>query len=328
MTYQNILVLGGTGFVGRSLVERLVADGRTVCVPTRRRSKGRELFVLPTVDVVEADINDPASLRALLAGRDAVINLVGILHDSGRATIASGGRYGAAFGAAHVELPRSVVAACRETGVQRLLHVSALGAEPAGPSGYLRSKADGERAVREAGGLATSIFRPSVVFGDGDNFLNLFAGLAALLPVLFIGGAQSRMQPVWVHDLAGAIAGALDNRATFGKSYEICGPTVYTLRELVAFAAHAAGHPRPVVGLPGPLAAAMAMLFELLPGPTLLSRDNLRSLQVDSIASTQPYRPAPELGMVPSPMEPEATLYLSGLHPRTRFGGFRARAGR
>jgi len=327
MVYQNILVLGGTGFVGRSLVERLVAQGRKVCVPTRRRANGRALFVLPTVDVVEADIHDPATLRGLVAGRDAVVNLVGILHDSGRPTAASAGRYGPAFGAAHVELPRALAAACRESGVQRLLHVSALGADPAGVSAYLRSKGDGERALRDAA-AGTTIFRPSVVFGSGDSFLNLFASLAALLPVLFIGGAQSRLQPVWVQDLADAMAHALDARATVGRTYEICGPTIYTLRELVSFAAKAAGHPRPVVGLPPAIAAAMAAAFECLPGPTLLSRDNLRSLTVDSVASVQPYVPAPELGIHPSPLEPEATVYLSGLHPRTRFGGFRARAGR
>lgn len=327
MTYQNILVLGGTGFIGQRLVDRLAAAGCRVRVPTRRRANGRELFVLPTVDVVEADIHDPATLRRLMAGCDAVVNLVGVLHDPGRPTAASGGRYGAAFAKAHVELPRSVVAACREAGVARLLHMSALGADPNGPSAYLRSKGDGERLVREAG-LAVTVFRPSVVFGSGDEFLNLFASLAALLPVLFIGGARSRMQPVWVQDLVGAMAGSIASRLTVGKSYEICGPTIYTLAELVAFAARVSGHPRPVIGLPGPLATIMAALFERLPGPTLLSRDNLRSLRVDSIASVQPYQPAPELGMRPAPLEPEATLYLSGLHPRTRFGGFRARAGR
>jgi NADH dehydrogenase len=328
MSYQNILVLGGTGFVGQSVVERLTAEGRRVCVPTRRRASGRELLVLPTVEVVEADIHDAATLRRLLAGRDAVINLVGVLHDTGRPTAASGGRYGPGFAAAHVELARMLAAACRELGVPRLLHVSALGADPAGPSAYLRSKGDGEAALRAATGVAVTIFRPSVVFGNGDRFLRLFAGLAALLPVLFIGGAQSRLQPVWVQDLAAAIVHALDAPATVGRTYEICGPTVYTLGELVAFAARAGGHPRPVIGLPAHLARCMAAVFEWLPGPTLLSRDNLRSLSVDSIASVQPYVAAPELGIQPSPLEPEATVYLSGLHPRTRFSGFRARAGR
>jgi NADH dehydrogenase len=322
---QDILVLGGTGFIGRALVDRLVSQGRRVCVPTRRIARARDLRVLPTVELVEADIGDAAALETLLAGRDAVINLVGILHDS--AAPAPGAAYGPAFAAAHVELPRRLVAACARQGVRRLLHVGALGADPGGPSGYLRSKGEGERIVRAAP-LASTIFQPSVVFGAGDSFLNLFARLAAFLPVLVIGGAQARMQPVWVQDLVTALCNALDARATFGRTYEICGPTVYTLRELVQFAARAAGHPRPVLGLPDAAAEWMARVFERLPGPTLLSRDNLKSLSVDNVASRQPYVPAPELGFRPVPMEPEATLYLSGLHPRTRFSGFRARARR
>ena len=327
MNHQNILVLGASGFVGRSVVERLVARGRRVCAPTRRLAHARPLLVLPTVEVVQTDIHDAAQLRRLLAGRDAVINLVGILHDPGRPP-AGGPNYGAAFAQAHVALPRALVQACRDTGVRRLLHVSALGADPAGPSGYLRSKGDGEAAIRAASDLQTTILQPSVVFGSDDGFLNLFASLARLLPVLVIGGAQARLQPVWVQDLAAALVNALDAPASIGRSYEICGPTIYTLRELVAFAARAAGHPRPVLGLPPALAQLLALLLERLPGPTLLSRDNLHSLSVDSVASVQPYAPAPELGMVVAPLEPEASVYLSGLHPRTRFGGFRTRAGR
>jgi len=327
MNHQNILVLGASGFVGRSVVERLVAQGRRVCVPTRRLAHARPLLVLPTAEVVQADIHDAAQLRRLLAGRDAVINLVGILHDPGRRP-AGGGNYGAAFAQAHVVLPRALVQACRDSGVRRLLHVSALGADPAGPSGYLRSKGDGEAAIRAATDLQTTILQPSVVFGSDDAFLNLFARLARLLPVLVIGGAQARLQPVWVQDLATALVNALDAPATIGHSYEICGPTIYTLHELVAFAARAAGHPRPVLGLPPALAQLLALVLERLPGPTLLSRDNLLSLSVASVASVQPYVPAPELGMALAPLEPEASVYLSGLHPRTRFGGFRTRAGR
>ncbi|HYA65781.1 MAG TPA: complex I NDUFA9 subunit family protein [Burkholderiaceae bacterium] len=334
MTYRNILVLGGTGFVGQHLVDCLVAQGRRVCVPTRRRARGRDLLVLPTVEVVEADITDGSTLRALLADKDAVINTVGILHESsaaapgGAATDPSAGRYGRAFAAVHVNLPRSLVAACQQAGVGRLLHISALGADVHAPSAYLRSKAEGERIVREASQMASTVFRPSVVFGPGDSFLSLFARLAAWVPVLLTPRPQSRMQPVWVRDLAGAMCTALDARATFGKGYEICGPGIYTLRELMQFAARTGGHPRPVIGLPDALAYPLAFLSELLPGPTLLSRDNLRSLGVDSVASEQPYLPAPELGMHPTPLEPEAALYLAGLHPRSRFGGFRARARR
>jgi len=331
MSYKNILVLGGTGFIGRRLVERLVAQGCTVCVPTRRRDHARALFVLPTVELVQADIHDPATLRRLLAGRDAVINLVGILHDTGSATRAGlfgGPAYGARFAAAHVELPRALLAACRDRGVTRLLHVGALGASSTGPSGYLRSKGDGERLLLEASGMTTTVFSPSVVFGAGDSFLNLFAGLSALLPVLLMGGTDSRLQPVFVNDLVDAMVHALDRSDTRGQRYEICGPTVYTLGELVRFAARTAGHPRPVIALPDGLAQLLALAFELMPGPTLLSRDNLRSLRADSVASVQPYVPAAELGITPTPLEPQAALYLRGLHPRTRFGGFRARARR
>jgi NADH dehydrogenase len=211
--------------------------------------------------------------------------------------------------------------------VQRLLHMSALGADANGPSMYQRSKGRGEAVVR-ASALQWTIFQPSVVFGVEDRFLNLFAKLAAFAPVLPLAGADVRFQPVWVEDVAHAFVQALDNPATVGKSYELVGPKVYTLRELVSFAARAAGHARPVIDLPMALATVQARLMELLPGEPLMSRDNLASMQRDNIASTQPYVPPPELDLRLTPMEPEASLYLAGKHPRTRFGGFRTRAGR
>jgi NADH dehydrogenase len=336
MPYRNLLVLGGTGFIGQALVGQLVRRGCNVRVPTRRRVRGRDLLVLPTVEVIECDIADPATLRSLLADCDAAVNLVGVLNDvdggvGGRARPAAGAErasYGPGFAAAHVELPRRLVAACKAQGVHRLLHVSALGADAAAPSQYLRSKAEGERIVRDAVSLATTVLRPSVVFGMGDHFLNQFATLAAFLPVLPVGGAGARMQPVWVEDLASALCHALDQAVSVGRCYEICGPQIYTLAQLVGFAAHASGHPRPVIGLPAWLARVLALGFECLPGPTLLSRDNLRSLLVDSVAASQPYRPAPELGFEPTPLEPQAALYLAGAHPRTRYGDWRARTGR
>lgn len=322
MRYQNILILGGTGFLGRSVVDRLAAQGRRVRVATRRLAQARPLIVLPTVEVVEADIHDPAALDRLLADCDAVINLVGILHDPGTRS-----PYGPWFRAVHVELPRRLAAACKKRGVERLLQVSALGADRNGPSAYLRSKGDGEDALRQAGVEGTTIFRPSVVFGDGDQFLSRFSRLAACLPVLLLGKPAARLQPVWVEDVAAAIGNVLDERASFGKIYELCGPTVYSLQRLVQFAARTSGHPRPVIGLPDALAYLLAGTMELLPGEPPLTRDNLDSLRVDNVASVQPYRPAPELGIQPAPMEPEAVLYLAGLHPRTRMDGFRARAG-
>lgn len=324
MKHQRILAIGGSGFIGRYVVDRLAARVASIVVPTRRRDRVKQLIVLPTADVVEADIHDPVVLGRLVSDCDAVINLVGVLHgDYPPANLP----YGPQFLQAHVELPRRIVAACERHGVRRLLHVSALGADPKGPSMYLRSKGDGERAAQSSSLLETTVFRPSVVFGREDRFLNLFAQMARFLPVLAIGRPDARFQPVWVSDVASAIVNCLDNVETYGRTYELCGPRTYTLRELVQFAARASGHRRLVLGLPDAIAKVMAWVFEQLPGQ-IMSRDNLDSLQVDSVATRQPYWPAPELGIRPTPMEPEAVLYLAGLHPRTRFGGFRARARR
>jgi NADH dehydrogenase len=317
MQHENILVLGGSGFIGRYIVNLLVGRGRRVLVPSRRRDQAKHLIMLPTCDVVDANIHDEATLAKLVDGQDAVINLVGILHGSQRD-----------FELVNVELPQRVIAACKACGVRRYLHMSALGADPNGPSLYQRSNGTGEEAVR-ASTLDWTIFKPSVVFGAEDEFLNMFGKLAALFPVLPIGGANVRFQPVWVEDVAAAFVNSLDNEATFRKTYELAGPKIYTLRELVRFAARAAGHPRPVIALPDGIARLQAAVMEHLPGPTLLSRDNLDSMQRDNIASQQPYRPAPELGLHHlAPLEPEAALYLAGMHPRTRFGGFRAKARR
>ncbi|MBS1163167.1 MAG: NAD-dependent epimerase/dehydratase [Burkholderiaceae bacterium] len=316
MRHSNVLVIGGAGFVGRYIVNELVGRGCRVLVPSRRRDKAKHLIMLPTCDVVEASVHDDAALETLVEGRDAVVNLVGILHGSE-----------AQFEQAHCGLTRRVLAACARARVRRYLHMSALGADPNGPSMYQRSKGRAEQAVRESK-LAWTIFRPSVIFGAEDSFLNMFARLAAIAPVLPIGGAEVKFQPVWVEDVSRAFVNSLDNEVTIGRSYELCGPKVYTLRELVKFAAEAAGHRRPVVALPDGIARLQARLMQFAPGEPLLSVDNLDSMKRDNVASRQPYAPAPELGITATPMEPEASLYLAGLHPRTRFGGFRARARR
>jgi uncharacterized protein YbjT (DUF2867 family) len=316
MQHRNVLVIGGAGFVGRYIVNELVGRGCRVLVPSRRRDRAKHLIMLPTCDVVEASVHDEATLGQLVAGQDAVINVVGILHGTQ-----------ARFEQVHVSLTQRVLAACARAKVHRYLHMSALGADANGPSMYQRSKGRAEQAVRESK-LAWTIFQPSVIFGAEDSFLNLFAKLAAFAPVLPIGGAEVKFQPVWVEDVSRAFVNSLDNEATVGRSYELCGPKVYTLRELVKFAAEAAGHRRPVIALPDGIARLQARLMEFAPGEPLLSRDNLDSMKRDNIASRQPYVPAPELGITATPLEPEASLYLAGLHPRTRFGGFRARARR
>ena len=287
MRPHRIVVLGGTGFVGRSVCAQLAAADAEVriVVPTRRRAAARALGPLPNVDVIEADVHDPAALAALLAGADALVNLVAILHGSE-----------AAFDHVHVALPRKLAQACAEAGVRRVVHVSALGVAPDAPSAYLRSKARGEQVWRDSG-LAVTLIRPSVIFGAEDRFTNLFADLAAIAPVLPLGGAGARFQPVWVEDVAAAVVRSLADPATIGQVIEAAGPQVLTLADIVQAVARGQGQARAVLPLPRPLAMAQAALLERLPGP-LMSRDNVRSMDVPNIASGQAPGLA-ALGIVP-----------------------------
>jgi len=315
----KVVLLGGGGFVGSCLANRLSSQGFEVTVPTRRPENRKSLALLPGVHLLAASVHDPLELEDLFRGADAVINLVGILHDSDSAK-----PYGRRFAAAHVELPRKVVAAMRQAGVRRLLHMSALKAADDAPSAYLRSKAAGEAVVLGAAGeIDVTIFRPSVIFGPGDAFLNTFASLLSVFPVLPIAGGKARFQPVYVGDVAEAFVAALADRQTCGKVYELCGPKVYTLRELVEYAGTLTGHPRPVIDLPCPLARLQATLLGLLPNPPM-SPDNLRSLQVDSV--TDGSREFP--GWHPQSLETIAPTYLTHIDNRSRFDDVRRRASR
>jgi len=317
MKMERVVLIGGSGFVGRAVANRLSRHGIDVLAPTRRRSRAGDLLPMPTVEVVEADVHDPATLTRLLAGADAVVNLVGILHSR------TGTPYGADFARAHVELPQKIVAACRAAGVAHLIHVSALGAAADGPSEYLRSKAAGEAAVRAAGEApAWTILRPSVMFGREDHFLNLFARLAELFPVLPLAGAQARFQPVHVEDVAEVVTRCLFDAASRGQTYELAGPTVYTLRQLVEYVSELAGHPRPIVPLPEALAMLQARLMELAPQP-MMSRDNVRSMRVDNVASGAPL----PFGMVPAALETVAPTYIGNSFPRARYYTMRSRTG-
>ena len=282
MGLNRVLLIGGSGFLGGWIARRLVARGVHVIVPSRRRDGCKWLSPWPAAEIVETDVHDPEALVSLMSGVDAVISLVGILHDRDSCE-----PFGRRFAAAHVELPRKITVAMRQTGVRRLVHISALRAAANAPSAYLRSKAAGEAVLRsEAGELDVTIFRPSVIFGANDVFLNTFAQLLRVFPVLPLGGGSARFQPVFVGDVASAVADALDNAETFGKTYELCGPKVYTLHELVDYTASLIGKRRLIVDLPTPLAYLQAVLLGLLPNPPM-SLDNLRSMQLASVSDGQ-----------------------------------------
>lgn len=313
MRVKNICVLGGSGFIGCHIVHLLDAAGYQVKVLTRHRERAKSLILLPNVQVVQCDATDDAALLKHLAGADAVINLLGILHETRRAS----------FDAIHVDFPRRLVQACREIGVSRLLHMSALNADVNRPSAYLRSKGAGEAVVKESG-LYWTLFRPSVVFGKGDSFLSLFASLARTLPVLFLASPYARFQPIWVEDLARAVVLSLEEPQTIAQSYDLCGPKVYTLRELVAYAGQCAGASPRIVGLNPGLSYLQARLMELLP-VKLMTRDNLLSMSVDSVCDCDF---PPIFGTAPTPLEAVAPEYLSGTELSTRYLRFRAHAGR
>ena len=318
MNISNVLLIGGSGFVGSRIAHELSARGLRVVVPTRRRERAKHLILLPTVEAVEADVHDPAALKQLCVGQDAVISLVGILQSR------RGTPYGADFARAHVELPKKIVAACRQTGVRRIVHVSALKAAADAPSMYLRSKADGEAAIHAgAPDIAATIVQPSVIFGPGDAFLNLFADLARRLPVLPLASPDARFQPVYVEDVARVVAEALDNDVSFGKTYELCGPTVYSLRQLVDYVGLLAGCRRPVIGLSPGLSYLQARLMEWLPGAPM-SRDNVDSMRIDNVCSAC----ALPFGLIPTALEAVAPTYISRAVPRAVYHAMREKARR
>ena len=303
---SKILVLGGSGFVGRHLIERLQRAGAQVTVPTRRRAGAgaRQLWPLPCVDLVEADVMQPGTLGRLMPGHDAVVNLVAILHGNARQ-----------FERVQVELPRQLAAAADA------------------PSCYQRSKAAGEAVMQEAAAASMidlTVLRPSVIYGPDDRFLRLFVRLQHMLPVLPLAGANARFQPVWVRDVATALERCLQDAATIGQTYELCGPDVFTLRELAQSAARwagvAEGRGRPVLGVPGPLAWLQALAMECLPG-TLMSRDNLDSMKVPNVAGGQlPGLAA--LGIAAAPLSVVGPMILGTNGPVSRLDVWRRSAGR
>jgi len=272
---KKILLLGGTGFVGRHLCAALARQGHAVTVATRRYAAAKEIQVWPTVTVRQADVHRDDALKDLVQGHDGVVNLIAVLHGNEQR-----------FEDLHVQLPRRVALACAQAGVPELIHISALGADPQGPSMYQRSKGRGELALHEvakAHGLRLSLVRPSVIFGADDRFINVFARLQKWVPVIPLAGASARFQPVWVADVAQAVAQLVGDARLQGMTYELGGPQVLTLADLVRHAGQWAGCPRPVLPMPEAAAWLQSLLMEWAPGEPLMSRDNLASMQVDNV---------------------------------------------
>jgi NADH dehydrogenase len=334
---KNIFVLGGTGFVGAHVCEKLVREGWHVTVPTRRFSNAQHVLHLPQLTLLELDVHDEVALASALAGHDAVVNLVAILHGTQ-----------AAFDKIHVVLPQKLARACVAAEVKQLVHVSALGADAlqpqSAPSMYLRSKGQGEAVLRQAAigagadhgthaGFELTILRPSVIFGADDKFINLFAKLQKLFLFMPLAGADARFQPVWVEDVATAVVRSLERVGAVDvnvpRVIELCGPDEFTLQQLVQLSARLSGinggRGRPVIPLPLWLGRLQALLMEWAPGEPLMSRDNLDSMQRDSVASgTLP--DLKSLGITPAALKPIARDYLTQSQPSYGLPGIRRRS--
>lgn len=308
MKTKSVCILGGTGFVGSHLCALLARRRYRMRVLTRRRERSRHLLVFPTLELVETDIHQASKLNVHFRDCDAVINLVGILNE--------GSADSQKFDETHRALPAKVTEACQFNATRRLLHMCALGADPEAPSKYLRTKAAGEQAAHAAAadGTAVTSFRPSVIFGPDDQFFNRFARLLAFSPLVFpLACPNSRMAPVYVEDVCRAFANSLDDKTTFAKRFELCGPRSYTLKELVEYTARMAGLRRKIIGLNDELSKLQAMVLERVPGKPF-SYDNYLSLRKDSICSKNGFE---QLGIAPTAVEAIVPTYLGN---QNRFG--------
>jgi NADH dehydrogenase len=312
---KEVCVFGGSGFVGSAIVAKLDAAGYSVKVLTRRRDAAKHLFLLPNVKVEECNVHDYQALNSALRGADVVINLLGILHQSRHST----------FNAIHHQLPAQLAKICVDLNIKRLIHMSSLRAGKNAPSQYLRSKGAGETALAEfKNQLNITIFKPSVIFGRGDSFINLFANLIKSLPVVMLAKPDAKFQPVWVKDVATCFVSSITNDVTYGQTYELAGPKVYTFRELVKTVMNALHIQRPIVGLNDTLSYAQAYMMELLP-VKLMSRDNVRSMEIDSVSEL--VFPA-IFNITPTALETVIPQYLVDQTPRGAYDRFRCTASR
>ncbi|MFC1748847.1 complex I NDUFA9 subunit family protein [Pseudomonadota bacterium] len=315
MTPKTICVLGGTGFVGHHLISQLTKAGYYVVAPSRNRERRRSLMVLPKVDVIDADIHDEETLKALFVGCHAVINLAAILNENKKGD----------FQKIHVELVKKVTNACKEAGVERLLHMSALNADAVkGTSGYLRTKGEGEDLAHNAEGLKVTSFCPSVIFGADDKFFNKFAFLLLNLPVLPLACADARIAPVFVADVADAMVKSINDKETYGERYELCGPDVINMKQAADYVNRLTGLHRSVIPLGNGLSGIQARIMGLMPFKPF-TYDNYLSLQTPSVSD----KPFPErFGIHPTPMETVVPKYIGREDLRGRFDGMRQNAAR
>jgi NADH dehydrogenase len=307
---MRIVLLGATGFVGRHLLPELSSRGHNCVVLCRNVNRCDHLKLVPGVDLKPLSAATVESLASVLRKADAVINLVGILNERGRD--------GQGFHQAHVGIVENLIEACRISGVRRFIQISALHAG-AGKSHYLISKGKAEDLLRQADFIDATIMQPSVIFGDGDAFFNRFASLLKRTPVLPLACPDSRLQPVWVGDVVRAVAEAVQNPVTIGRSLELVGPRVYTLRELVQWTARTSGRRCRIIGLPDGLSRLQARLMDFVPGKPF-SSDNYLSLQVDNISQ---HNALPELGITPASIKAVVPGYLKGSQRQRRLDDWR-----
>jgi uncharacterized protein YbjT (DUF2867 family) len=309
---RRTAVLGGSGFIGRYVVQRLAARGDVIAVGCRHAEEAKPLIPLGNVGQIAAlnlSIDDELLLPAFLAGNAALVNCVGILRESGSQS----------FERVHHLGPARLAQLAREAGVERFVHLSAIGADPRSSSAYARTKAAGEAALRDAYPTVT-ILRPSVVFGPEDQFFNRFGAMATLSPALpLIGGGETRFQPVYVGDVADAVLKCLDDPATAGRTYELGGPRIYTFRELVELLLAEIRRKRLLIGLPFGLAAFQARLMSVLPNPPL-TLDQVELLKSDNVVSSGAMGLA-QLGIVPTAVEAILPTYLDRFRRGGWYGG-------
>jgi uncharacterized protein YbjT (DUF2867 family) len=317
MQLRKICLIGGTGFVGGNLATELARRGYALKILTRRRERNRDMLVFPRIDLVETDVHYVSNLTEAIGDCDAVINTVGVLNPEGDST----------FSQVHAELPGKIAEACEYHRISRIIHVSALGAAEDAPSEYLRTKWAGEQSLLSTASRTAdvSIFRPAVIFGPGDSFFNRFAQILALKPLVFpLASPGTRLQPVFVGDVTQAICDALENRSTFGNTYELAGPDAFTLRELVEYTARLTGVSTRIWELPTGLAQLQARVFERLPGKPF-STDNLRSLSVDNVSQKNALG---EFNITPTGIDAVVPGYLGQARKSARYQVFRRTAGR